>query len=295
MSLSTRFIHLGDSHLGPLQSSELHGVNTFAHSVAVANKISMLVQQGVPIDFVVHTGDMLNDGDRIDSDAVLNRSIISDVWSGLPVPLYIINGNHDDIHQLSALPTPQPTSPPKALPKASPTAGVTAFTPITGDSHSRAGYFQSGDHHFFCFDARPPLDAGIDPQGKIPQAQLDSLEQLLIASETKHVCVFLHYPPLPLDCEWKDRTMLVRNGADLHDLLKRFRHKIAGCFYGHVHQGATLNHDGLLYSSVAAISGQFSSWPNSSEPIIDSRPLAHFNYVSVTGTSATIKQHVIMV
>jgi len=264
-------IHISDSHLGPTPEFELHGANPAERTTAIVDRLCQLHVNGVPIDAVIHTGDVTADGD---DDQAGDRSLrlAQALFARLPAPLYVINGNHDNREALAKIFAHAQT---ETLP---------------GASSSLVGCSQLNQIKLFALDARP--DPADDPSGFLPHDQLQALDEVLRACRTSSTrcLVYLHYPPLALDCAWMDDEMLISNGYELHRLLRRYRESVSCVLFGHIHQSLQQTVDGILYCAVGASVFPFSAWPGDHKPTIDASSSACFNYVTLAGDAAMIRQ-----
>lgn len=235
------FIHISDTHIGPDAHYELHGVNTAESLSCVVQKISEWHSDGVPIDCVVHTGDVTTDGDS-GHHGGLSLKFARSLFESLPVPLHCLNGNHDDAAALRA------TFPDARVRR----AGLAGDRPL-------AGVIDYPDCRLLFLDARPLDGDPPDPQGRLDDDQLELCQHAL--SDAARVAIMLHYPPMPLDCEWLSRSMLIDNGPALHHLLAESASRVAGVFFGHLHHNVQLHLDGVLYSGAGGSACHFPAWP----------------------------------
>lgn len=231
----------------------------------------------MPVDGVIHTGDLLNDGDRSDysGDSLI---IAEELLSNLRLPIFLINGNHDDAGDLSRLPYIM-------LPQR-----------FDAERWPLAGVHRVGDVMLIALDARG--DAAIDPAGLLPEAQLAALQKelSLCQQQSRRALIFLHYPPLALDCLWLDRSMLLSNGEKLHKLLAKYHNQVSAVLFGHIHQSLQQWVDGVLYCAAGSTAFAFKNWPQQAEPGIETGDsdeaghVIHFNYLSLTGDQIIIRQ-----
>lgn len=80
MTADVSFIHISDTHIGSSEDFSLFGRNTFQ---CTSRLIDLIKKQIIPLDFVVHTGDLINKPDQ--ASALLAKSL----FSGIPCPLYM--------------------------------------------------------------------------------------------------------------------------------------------------------------------------------------------------------------
>ena len=137
-------IHISDTHFGPDRSETIRWANTYDRSVALVAAINALP---FTPDFIVHTGDVVNDPDP---EAY---RLAAEVLSGLKVPLYYAAGNHDDVAMMR-----------EAL-------AFGAHRLLVPESDASLCYRLSGGKNeeieFFVVDARVPQEEG--PHGFFPR------------------------------------------------------------------------------------------------------------------------------
>lgn len=251
-----RFIHLSDTHIGANSSFSCHGINTYDKFCRLIEYINSLA---IPIDFVVHTGDLV--GESSQPAYIRALRLLKD----LRYPCYCIAGNYDDFREIQ-----------KLLP-------ATPGTRYFGLQGSNVVEF-SGYNLIFLNTSCYPV-----AKGKVAADDLDYLEQFLSSAKNPSL-IFNHFPALPVDCPWIERDMLLENGRVFHDLLRNYQDTVKAVFHGHIHKGITHFQDGILYSSVPSTFCQYPAWPNNSEPG-EEKHLAHaFNLVTVSNSSITIKE-----
>lgn len=254
-----RFAHLSDTHIGPTADDELYGTPTAPRLVRLVEHFNGLSDE---LDFVVHTGDVVRDPDEA------SYRLAADILSDLELPIYLCNGNHDSASLLNAS-FPRPGQ------------------QLASDD--RYAYrFETKGHRFVVLDARGP-DA-IDPHGRMDLPQLDALRRTL-ADRSMPTTVFLHFPALPLDCDWVDRMMLIENGDALHGLLSEHATQLRGVFFGHVHRATQTWADGVLYVSSASSFCQFQNHPSDEQMFPSTSLHAFYNLVTLTPRETRVRQH----
>ena len=277
-----RFIHISDTHFGPDRDFDLHGANTFQRGQAIVRAINQLAASGdARVDFVVHTGDVTTDGDEAGSGEA-SIEIAASVLGELTPRLQIVNGNHDCRIALR-----------RQFPEAHWGTLIDADQSIPESARSRSSYFEYGERLFVTLDARPwPIDPEFEPRGRLWNGQLERLRALLLR-KSMPTTILMHYPPVPLDCQWIDDWMMVQyeQGGALHAVLKSSGVPINGVFFGHVHRGIQVHLDSILYASVASTSCHFQAWPRLPGPTINCDPVAFFNYVTIGPLGTIIKQN----
>ena len=274
-----RFIHLSDTHFGPLEWSELNGSRPFPRAATVVNAINRIAARDASIDFVVHTGDVATDGDISEYDGASTR-LSATVLGKLTKPLIVVNGNHDDLFHLGQHFPAHGTR----------LCELTGYTPR---DHSRSCYFEVGGRQFVTLDARPlPPDPEVDPRGRFIPEEIGAL-QTLLRNSPKPTSVFLHYPPLELDCSWIDEKMLAApqpGTPSLHEVLLDSPAQIDGVFFGHIHRAVSHVRDGILYSSAGAVSCHFDALPDATDAAPTDDGIAFFNHVTLNSSGTYVKQ-----
>ena len=256
------FIHISDTHFGPSRDMNIRGGKPFDKIAALVEEINRLP---FPADFIVHTGDIVNDPDN---DAY---QLAEKVLSRLHAPIYYASGNHDDEAATRRYMTLAP------------------HDPLPGVEGKLAYSFTMGPGvDGVVFDAWVPPDEG--PHGFLPQDQIIAFENLL-QSTNRRFALFLHYPMIPIGSSWIDDFLLVKNGEAVHRFLADFRDRICGVFFGHLHRGLQLHRDGILYSGVSSSVCHFSSAPQETTCEFDPRACLAFNHVTISGDATMVKEY----
>ena len=267
MSLS--ILQISATHLGAEPTAPISpGVYPWHRASCLVESIrDWIADVAVPIDFIVHTGDLVHRGHTPHDQGDSTRKGI-DLFQSLAKPIHWVIGNHDHRSALKR------------------NLSDTPGTPLTFEQDRWAYHFQVRGERVAILDARASLD--YDPQGEISQEQLDNLQSLLDAT-TEPISLFLHYPPIQLRCDWIDRTMLIRNGQTLHNLLCSFKHRIRGVFFGHVHRPTFTLRDGILYASCGSTTMHFPNWPGSMSAVISDDPIAFAQYIQLGDDGVFVK------
>ncbi len=226
------FLHISDTHVGETEEFLYHGVNTFARTKKLIERIDTL--QFRP-DFILHTGDI------VDNPSHKSFQLAKEAFQKLRIPIYYVNGNHDDAFCINE------------YLKMGPKVDLDL-------SKDKLFYkFETNENLFIALDARGPDE--IDPEGLIPEEHLQIVENEITTSKFP-VSIFVHFPPINIDTQWMDKKMLIQNGKKLHEILIKNKSKVRGVFFGHVHNNITMFKDEILYSGVASGMRQFSLLPN---------------------------------
>ncbi len=187
-------LQLTDCHLYQNPAKRLLGIDT---QQSLEEVVASILETEERPDLVVATGDLVHDG----SEEGYMR--LAQVVAKLDAPLAVLPGNHDD-----------PTAMRRVLPK----KGVQV-----------CGHLDLGNWRLVLLDSHQPGEDG----GFLREEELNRLDGLL-AEDSRHVLIFLHHHPLPVECPWLDRIAL-RNGDAL---LRRVEEhpQVKGVVWGHVHQ-----------------------------------------------------------
>ena len=239
---------------------------------AVADRVNMLVESinALPFqpDFIVHTGDVVNDPDE--SAYELAESVLSK----LQAPVYYATGNHDD----------------QAMMRSALSFGVNR--PLLGDSSEICYRIEhpsvADDYDFFVMDGKVPEEDG--PHGFLSNEQMAAVLDTIRPG--KPVAIFIHFPMLPIGAKWIDEHLLVKNGEHFHDQLRaRTGGSLRGVFSGHLHRGLQIFRDGVFYSGVSSPACEFSAGPE--DGICDFLPdcAVPFNHVTLTKDATMVKSY----
>jgi hypothetical protein len=83
--------------------------------------------------------------------------------------------------------------------------------------------------------------------------------------------------------------MCVENGEELHSLLRKYRDRVRGVFFGHIHRPISAVVDGVMYASCGSSAMHFPNFPSQGDVEFESDPLAFANYVTIDGNSVLVK------
>ena len=262
--MTVRFLQVSDTHWNTTPVTP--GVESARRSNLLCDWIRGL---NAPIDFVVHTGDLVHRGHIPEDDGESTRAALVP-FQALPQPCHFVIGNHDNRTALR-----------NAL-------GECPGQPLVESSERWAYRFTVRGEQFLILDARDTTE--IDPLGRLDEKQLESIQKVL--HETREpTTLFVHYAPLAMDCDWIDRTMLLTNGEALHRMLATHSERIRGVFFGHIHRPTCFSRDGILYASCGSAAMHLSHWPSDTTPTVHPDPIAFANYVSIGHHGALVKTH----
>jgi len=262
--MTVRFLQISDTHWSSIPIAP--GVESAHRSSLLCDWIRDL---SAPIDFVVHTGDLVHRGHVHDDDGESTRAALAP-FQLLPHPCHFVIGNHDNRAALRNA------------------VGEMPGRPLVENSDRWAYRYTLQGEQFLILDARDTTD--IDPQGRLDEKQLDSIQKVLYDTR-EPLTLFVHYAPLAMDCDWIDRTMLLTNGEELHRILAKHSQRIRGVFFGHIHRPTCFSRDGVLYASCGSAAMHLSHWPGDATPTVHSDPIAFANYVAIGPQGALVKTH----
>jgi len=259
-----RFIHITDTHVAADPAYSSFGRSPRANLAAIVEAINALT---FPIDFVLHTGDVVEDGSEVSYQAA------REILARLRLPIHFVAGNHDDGDFLQRV----------LLERRPP-------LPRLDYDFTADGVLVS------VFDSRGPRD----PAGTLLDEQLAALRGLCVPQGPPLV-IAIHHPPLPLDSVWLNdgwatpmghtTTMLLDRGSEFLEAIAPARDRIRGVFFGHVHRAFQVMHKGILFSSAPSGFGQFLTWPGQDHPEASPAEPAGFSLVTIAAGMTTVRQH----
>jgi Icc protein len=253
-----RFIHISDTHISADPAYTLPEADHTPMAGA-----SELVRQinALPFtpDFVLHTGDVTFD--PVPSAYEAARAILEQIR----YPTYYLVGNHDD----------------SALLQKTMLERSSIVTPFDYE-------FEFNGVQIICLDSNGPAKL---PGGSLTMAQLEWLEGICKAPDTRPLVVALHHNVLPIGAPFWDDFMRLSNGEDMHRVLLAARQRLRGVFFGHVHQATETYRDGILYSSVLSSWYQLHCWPGQANIQEDRGADPGFNVVTITRSQTFIRRH----
>lgn len=237
------FVHVSDTHFEPAvrldhqaaygsprmmdffkQLSDLGIDLGAAHRASVSDKVAnqALVDAinalPFPIDFVLHTGDVMTDAADADQYASIRETM-----DQLNAPVYYLRGNHDHADALRAL-----------MPSVETANGTLDYV------------IEHNGVRLVCVDSAAN---GVDHGGRLSDEQLNWLSAQLAAEPEKPLLAAIHHPPLLLGSDMMD-FFGVANGQQVHEVFKAAVPRLQAVFFGHIHQVVDMVRDGVYYSCV---------------------------------------------
>lgn len=263
----TEVIHISDTHIGPTRSHDIRGANAYNRTVALVEEINALP---FTPDFVIHTGDVVNDPDPA------AYALAAEVFSQLKAPSFYATGNHDDVPMMREALAFGPMEP------LLPAADNQLCYKICGAN--------TGDFEFLVIDGKVPPEEG--PHGFIDEQQFDAI--LNAVSGEKPVAVFLHYPLTAIGSAWIDEHLLVQNGPELQAALaQKAGNNLRGIFSGHLHRGLKLYRDGVMQSGVSSPACEFTAGPDDDFCDFLSGGPIPFDHITFTEDATMVKSYTI--
>lgn len=253
-----RFVHISDTHISAdphfnsdgAQHTPLIGAQALVHEL---NRLPFTP------DFILHTGDVVNDG--AEADYLAAHALLGEIR----VPVRYLVGNHDDAEPLQRV--------------------------MLGSATPRTPYdyeFEVNGVQFICLDSNRPAPPY---RGKLSDAQFDWLDSLCRASDERPLIVALHHPVLPMGAPAWDDTMSLIGGERFHRILLGAHSRLRGVFSGHVHQNTEIVRDGIAYFTGLSSWYQMENYPDQETLTKDSFALPGFSVVVVTRDQLYVRQH----
>ena len=229
---AVRVLHLTDPHLFADRDGTLRGIATHASLRRVVNDYR---ESGWVADLVALTGDLIQD------DTAAAYGHCRDLLRELGPPIHCVPGNHDVRGMmLEELPDPP---------------------------FSCCDAAKYGDWLVVGIDSCAAGRAG----GIVTAEEIARMKGLIASSDTAHVLVCLHHPPVPVGSKWLDSVGLDNGELLLSELAGIGRVRTA--LFGHVHQTYDQEHDGIRIIGTPSTCRQF--LPHSDDFAVDERPPAY--------------------
>lgn len=225
---SYRFIQFSDTHLSGDASARLRGV---ACLPALKAAMTDAARRCHNPDGVLLTGDLVQDDPE-------GYRWIRHMFGASKVPVMCLSGNHDLPDQMRA--------------------------ELASEPFHVGGEREFGRWLVVMLDTWMPHSAG----GRIGQAALAHLREVLTNNRNKHVLVCLHHHPIAMRSEWLDQVGL-EDASEFLGIVRQHSN-VRGVMWGHVHQSLDSFVHGVRFMASPSTCAQF--LPGSAEFAIDSRP-----------------------
>lgn len=254
---TVRFIHISDTHIGESKDFTLYGKNTFN---CTKKLLDLIGKFDSPFDFIIHTGDIVNNPQK---NAI---SLARELFGTVRNPIYFVTGNHDNSDVIK---------------------GVQTDTSRCSQSSNLLYSFSINRYLFVFLNLK---GAGEDDNHGIFSIEDGNILYNHILENTRFkIILFIHFPPLELDCPWIDREMTLLNNERILDIIHGSSAKFSGVFYGHIHNPTCINHGGVIYSSAPSPFCLFSNFSSDNEVHFNPDIPVSFNYITVTENDVIVK------
>lgn len=174
-------------------------------NMLLSRAVDSLLALATRPDAVVVTGDITDQRDERE------YRIAKEQLSRLPMPVYLLAGNHDDSTRMKDI--------------------FSDFAGMTDGPADRTQYSTSlGDVQLIVLDSSVPGA----PHGELGAEQLAWLDQELVSSSNKAAMIALHHPPVDLGIQHMDAIKLI-DGDRFGDIVSRHGH-VERIICGHLHR-----------------------------------------------------------
>ncbi|MEL6270106.1 MAG: metallophosphoesterase [Chloroflexota bacterium] len=177
--------------------------------------VSAINNLKAPIDFVLHTGDIAQQGTPVEYD------LVREIFESLESPIHYVNGNHDNVESL-----------------------YSGLLRLETSTEPYDYTFEMNGVAFICVDS---ATSGVGTDWHLSDEQLAWLESQIAATDDRPLVIAIHHPPYQIFHDAKDYFML-RNADAVHGVLKAVGPRLRGVFSGHVHYAMNRMRDGVFYS-----------------------------------------------
>ena len=214
-----KFIQITDTHLVP-KGETLHCLKPYDRLKACVEDINRCHNDA---ELCVITGDLAHDGVP---DAYINlRACLSE----LPMPVYLLAGNHDSRSQLLA-----------------------AFPDISVDAHGFVQFWlDCSAGRFLMLDT---VEEG-KAWGSYCEKRLVWLQDALAEARDRKVYLFMHHPPFDVGIPSVDRLGLGSDGLQIGEVLADYNN-IRHLFFGHVHRPIAGSWRGIPFTTLRGTNHQ---------------------------------------
>ena len=255
------FLHISDTHISADPAYRPHWLHKpLAHpNRGVEALLAAIDGLSFPVDFILHTGDICAEPEA--ENYLLARELLD----RLEQPLFLLPGNHD--------------SPRMAL-------------EILSDGERRRvlddDHVIVNGHHLISIEAGGMGDP-VFPT--VPEAQIDNFAALLDQAQDGPILVAAHFPFVRTGVPWLDDGARIQNGERLHKLLAERRERVAGVFYGHIHQVANSSSGGICYHCCPSTWFNFTGYPGMESADADLETPGCFNLVMIRENRTFVRRY----
>jgi|AP12_2_1047962.scaffolds.fasta_scaffold11680_2 3',5'-cyclic-AMP phosphodiesterase len=186
----------------------------------LASVLRAIVANDHDPDLILATGDLTDTA----KPAAYRR--LKPLLAGLPVPVYVIPGNHDLVPQMCEH--------------------------LVGGPIRHAASATAGAWSLVFLDSTVPHEV----HGHLDAARLDALDREIERAETPHVMVVMHHQPAPIGSPLDDCGLM--NADDLYGVLDR-HDKVKALLWGHIHHEHDSERRGVRRLGTPSTCFQFST------------------------------------
>ncbi|MCY4018921.1 MAG: metallophosphoesterase [Chloroflexi bacterium] len=254
------FLHISDTHISVDSRTGSHALFAAApHPNRCAEALVEAIRQlPFPIDFILHTGDVCADPLRE------NYRLALEILGRLEQPLIFLPGNHDSLELMRDI------------------LSEGERRRVMGDGHiAIKGY------HLLTIDGSG-ADNPLAPT--LSEAQIEGFAAAASRTEDEPMLAAAHYPFIRTGVPWIDDESRVQNGERIHAILARHCPRVAGVFFGHVHQAAVSVCDGITYACCPSAWSNFAGYPGMRSAEADVGTPSGFNLVMIREKRSFIRR-----
>lgn len=254
------FIHISDTHINPDETYTKPYADYTPNKGARALVKSL---QDLPFsaDFILHTGDVVYDPHESVYEAA------KEIFVPLETPIYYISGNHDHNDALQR----------QLMGRAD--------AEIIPNFHYE---FEVNGVQVVCLDSNGPATP---PAGYVTEEQLQWLDKICTANDDRPLIIAVHHNPIAVDIPWLDNFMRIKNGSDLHNIIKKASSRLVGVFHGHIHENTTVYREGIMYTSAASSWAQFITYEGVAKTIPDVGARPGYSVVMVKRNQSFVRRY----
>lgn len=251
------FVHISDTHIHSDPAYTGDHVD-FTSRASVGNLIQHINALPFPVDFILHTGDVMTDPELVEE-----YHVAREILGALRAPVYYVPGNHDkpEILQIGLLGRDL--------------------------NHANRPYyyeFEVNEVQIVCLDSS--IYGG--HAGYIDEKQISWLDSICSTPDPRPLVVAVHHHVLPLEAPWLDSIMMT-NGIEVHHTLMKAKDRLRGVFFGHIHENTVTIRDGIFYVSTLSSWFQTRTWYAQIDPARDPVVEPGFNVVTLTTKDTLIR------
>ena len=255
------FLHISDTHISADPEYGPHWLRKplAQPNLGVESLLEAINRLPFAVDFILHTGDVCAEPEA--EDYHLARELLD----RLEQPLYLLPGNHDSARMTREM------------------LADGERRQVLGDDHKIIN-----GHHLITVD----ISGADDPlTPTLPDGQIDHFAAQLNEAQEGPILVAAHHPFLPTGVPWIDDEARIQNGERLHELLVARRERVAGVFFGHIHQVATSYSDGITYNCCPSTWFNFTGYPGMESADADLDTPGGFNLVMIRENRSFVRRY----